>query len=158
MNFQSIVKNIGLYALGIIIFLALLAIPVVLIVGGVWVASKILPWLILLSLLALVVCILILGPLALFRYTRPWAGIGYFIASYVFGLTGWFMGLLLTWMLWGGLAVFIGLVFLGVGVIPVAMLATLFKGMWVEFGLLVLSIVLTFGLRVLGLYLTVEQI
>ncbi len=107
----------------------------------------------LISLIALGICIVILGPLALLRFTRPWAGIGYFIASYVFGLTGWFMGLLLTWMLWGGFAVIIGLVFLGVGVIPIAMLATLFKGMWAELGLLILAVVLTYGLRVLGMHL-----
>ena len=153
MNIQSIVKNVGIYALGIVILLAVLALPVILIVGGVWVGAIILPWLMLLSVLSLGVCIVILGPLALFRVTRPWAGLGYFIASYVFGLTGWFMGLLFTWILWGGFAVFIGLAFFGVGVVPFAILATLFKGIWDGFGLLILSVVLTYGLRVLGQYL-----
>lgn len=153
MNIQSFVKNIGTYALGIVALLAVIALPVILIAGGVWIGEKILPWLMLISLIALGICIVILGPLALLRFTRPWAGIGYFIASYVFGLTGWFMGLLLTWMLWGGVAVIIGLVFLGVGVIPIAMLATLFKGMWAELGLLILAVVLTYGLRVLGMHL-----
>jgi hypothetical protein len=64
------------------------------------------------------------------------------------------MGLLLTWMLWGGFAVFIGLFLMGIGVVPIAMAATLFKGMWAELGLLVLAVVLTFGLRTLGITLT----
>jgi len=112
-------------------------------------------WLIiLLSSLTLGFNIVILLPLALIPPTRPWAGLGFFISSYVFGLTGWFMGLLLTWILWGGLAVFIGLFIMGVGVVPIGMLATLFNGMWVELGLLVLAVILTFRLRVLGMTLT----
>lgn len=154
MSIQSNLKNIGTYALGIVALLAIIAIPAIMIAGGVWIGEKILPWLMLLSVVALGVCIVVLGPLALIRSTRLWAGIGYFFASYVFGLTGWFMGLLLTWMLWGGFAVFVGLVLLGVGVIPIAMLATLFKGMWAELGLLILSVVLTYGLRILGMQLS----
>ena len=64
------------------------------------------------------------------------------------------MGLLLTWMLWGGFAVMIGLFLCGVGVVPMAMLATLFSGMWLELGLLFLAIVLTFGTRILGIVIT----
>jgi hypothetical protein len=150
---QSTVKNVGTYALGIVWCIAAIALPVILIFGALWVGEKILPWLMLLSILALGVCIVILGPLAVFRPTRPWAGLGYYVASYVFGLTGWFMGLLLTWILWGGFAVLIGLVVLGIGVVPIAMLATLFKGMWAELGLLILTITLTFGFRILGMHL-----
>ena len=63
------------------------------------------------------------------------------------------MGLLLTLDLWGGCAAVIGLFLLGIGVVPIAMLATLFNGMWIELGLLVLAVVLTFGLRILGAFL-----
>ena len=153
MSVKSTVSNIGTYALGLVIMLAFLALPVLFIVGGVVVAEKILPWLMLLSMLALVFNIVILLPLALIPPSRPWAGLGFFISSYIFGLTGWFMGLLLTWMLWGGLAVIIGLFIMGIGVIPIAMLATLFNGMWIELGLLFLAVVLTFGLRILGMTL-----
>lgn len=147
---QSTVKTIGTYALGIVGFIAVLAIPGILIGGGIWIGERILPWLVFISFLTLAFCVVILGPLALIPATRPWAGLGYFIASYVFGLTGWFMGLLLTWILWGGFAVFVGLLILGCGVVPIAMLATFFKGMWAEFGILVLAVVLTFGSRILG--------
>ena len=116
-----------------------------------------LPWLMLLSILALVFCIIILGPLALNLSTRPWAGLGFVVVSYVFGLTGWLMGLLLTWILWGGLAVVIGLLVVGIGVVPIAMLATLLNGRWAELGILVLAIIMTFGLRLLGAYLIGED-
>lgn len=56
-------------------------------------------------------------------------------------------------MLWGGIAVFIGLFLLGVGVVPIAMLATLFNGMWSTLGELFLLLILTFGSRFLGIYL-----
>jgi membrane protein YdbS with pleckstrin-like domain len=85
--------------------------------------------------------------------TRPWAGLGFFISSYIFGLTGWFMGLLLTWAIWGGVVVIIGLLFMGIGVVPLGMLATLFNGMWLELGLLTFVLILTFGLRTLGMTL-----
>ena len=154
MNVRSTLSDIGTYALGLVIVLAILSLPVLLIVGGVVVGEKILPWLVLLSVFALGFDIIILVPLALIPPTRPWAGVGFFISSYVFGLTGWFMGLLLTWMLWGGTAVVIGIVMLGIGVVPIGLLATLFSGMWAEFGVLFLAVILTFGVRTVGTTLT----
>jgi len=156
MSVKSKLSSIGTYALGLVIMLALLALPAFFIFGGIWVGEKILPWLMLLCILALAFNIFILVPLALIPPTRPWAGLGFFISSYLFGLTAWFMGLLLTWILWGGCAVVIGLVILGIGVVPIAMLATLLNGMWLELGLLILAVVLTYGLRVLGMAITEE--
>ncbi|MHB1014726.1 MAG: hypothetical protein ACYC2W_05540 [Desulfurivibrionaceae bacterium] len=154
MNIKSTLANIGTYALGLVGLLALLALPALFIGGGIRIGEKILPWLMLLSLIAFGFNVVILGPMALIRPTRAWAGVGFFISSYIFGLTGWFMGLILTWMLWGSIAVVIGLFVMGIGVVPIAMLATIFNGMWAELGLLVLAVVLTFGLRMLGLTLT----
>jgi len=150
MNIKSFLSGIRVYAVGILGFLVILFIPVLIIHGGAWLGEKLLPWLNLLSMVMIVICIVLLVPLALIRPTRPLAGLGFFIASYVFGATGWFMGLLLTWSLWGSFAVLIGLLFLGVGVVPMGMLATLLKGMWPELGFLVVAVVLTFGLRILG--------
>lgn len=76
-----------------------------------------------------------------------------FISSYVFGLTLWFLGLLLTYFTWGFLGVFIGLVLVGVGVVPVAMLAMLLNGELFVLFVLVLLTILTFGLRFLGIYM-----
>ena len=42
---------------------------------------------------------------------------------------------------------------MGVGVIPIAMLATLFKGMWSTFAQLIILLILTFGARAFGTYL-----
>jgi hypothetical protein len=65
-----------------------------------------------------------------------------------------FLGLLLTYVIWGGFAVFIGLFLAGVGVVPVAMLATLLKGLWGPFGILIGLTILTFGTRIFGLSLS----
>lgn len=56
----------------------------------------------------------------------------------------------LTLALWGVVAVVIGLILLGVGVVPIAMLATLLNGMWAELGMLAVAVVLTYGFRTLG--------
>lgn len=121
--------------------------------GIAWVGATIFPWLSAVSGIAFAVVMLILGPLAFFRKTRAVSGIGMMIASYVFGLTLWVSGLLLTYDLWGLIAVFAGLIMFGVGVVPMAMLATVFKGMWSTFGELVLLTMLTFGTRFAGVWI-----
>lgn len=50
--------------------------------------------------------------------------------SVVFGVFLWLRGLLVAYALWGIMAVVIGIFMAGVGVVPVAMLACLFKGEW----------------------------
>lgn len=120
--------------------------------GSAWLGEKLYPWLVGISSLALAILIFVLLPLAVFHKTRAFAGNGIMIASWVFGITLWVWGLLLTYHLWGAVAVFIGLFLLGVGVVPIAMLATLFKGMWPALGELVLLTILTFGTRFAGAY------
>jgi len=153
MGLKSTISSIGTCALGVVILLAVAAISVVFIFGAVWVGDRVLPWLMWLCVWAVGFNILILLPLAVIPPTRRWAGLGFYLSSYVFGLTGWFMGLLLTWSLWVLFAVILGLLIMGVGVVPIAIVATLFNGMWPELGMLVLTVVLTYGLRLLGSWL-----
>ena len=151
MKLKSAASSIGTFLLGVIILLIVLSLPAIFIVGGVAVGGKVLPWLMKLSVVTLVFCIVVFPPAMFFSVSRPLAGVGLFVSSYVFGATGWFMGLFLTWASWGGLAVLIGVLILGIGVVPIAMLATFMKGMWLEFGLLILVVILTFGFRIIGL-------
>lgn len=120
--------------------------------GSAWLGSKMYPWLISICSLALFILIFILLPLTIFRKTRTFAGNGMIISSYIFGITLWVLGLLSTFTLWGGFAVFIGLAFFGIGVVPLAMLATLFKGMWSTLGELFILTLLTFGTRIAGFF------
>ena len=147
---KTTLASIGTGALGIAILLALALIPVLLLQGGVWLSALLFPWLAAINALALVVTLFALLPNAVFSSTPKFAGSGMMIVSYVFGATLWVWSLLLTYTLWGGFWLFIGLFMAGVGVVPLAMIATFFKGMWAELGELVVLIALTFGVRVWG--------
>jgi len=153
---KTTLASIGTRALGIAILLALALIPVLLLQGGVWLSALLFPWLAAINALALVVTLFALLPNAVFSSTPKFAGSGMMIVSYVFGATLWVWSLLLTYTLWGGFWLFIGLFMAGVGVVPLAMIATFFKGMWAELGELVVLIALTFGVRVWG-YNLVER-
>ena len=48
-------SNAGLYALGWVLVLALLSVPILLIFGSVWLGERLLPWLMLLSAVTLLV-------------------------------------------------------------------------------------------------------
>lgn len=97
--------------------------------------------------------LIILIPLSFFRKARRFSGTVIMYSSYLFGLQLWLSGLMVTLQIWGVWAAIIGLLLLGVGVIPIALLATLFNGMWSEFIQLLLSIIIVFGSRILGAYL-----
>jgi hypothetical protein len=96
----------------------------------------------------------VLGPLSLFRRTRGFAAKLLMPLSYLFGLTTWLLGFLMTYALWGVFAVVAGLFMFGLGVVPIAMLATAVNGMWPEFFALVASIIITFGARAASIVLS----
>jgi hypothetical protein len=121
--------------------------------GAAWASAQVLPFLSALARTSFALVLFVLIPLAIPRATRTFAAFGMLIASYVFGLTTWMTGLLLTLTLWGFLGVVIGLLLGGVGVVPLAGLATLFNGMWEEFFSVVILVMVTFGTRMGAIYL-----
>jgi hypothetical protein len=147
-------KNMGWSIIGLVIFIV---IPVLLagafLLGATWLSLKALPWLYLASYLAFGFTLFILLPLTIFRRTRAFAGSGLIIASYIFGLNLWCFSFILTLALWGFAAVIIGLMIAGVGVVPVALLATGFNAEWGRFIDITFLLVLTFGCRFLGFYI-----
>ncbi len=140
---------------GILVLLLLLA--VFFIQGAAWAGEKIYPWLQKASTITFFVTLFLL-PLSFIRRTRGFAVITLMISSYVFGLTLWVWGLLLTYYLWGVGAVFVGLFMMGIGVVPIAMLATLFKGMWSTLGELIFLTILVFGLRAYSVYVAQKEV
>jgi len=146
-------KSIGSVLLGIGIFIGIILLAAFFIRGGIWLSEILYPWLVMISAIALLICILVLLPLAFFHKTRGFSSLGLYIASYIFSATLWVWAFLLTYALWGAMALFIGLFLAGIGVVPIAMLATLFNGEWSVFGQLVLLLIFTFGCRMLGIYL-----
>jgi hypothetical protein len=149
--------GVGGYAVGLIVICVVLFFIALLLRGMVWASDKMMPWLVTASGIALLVCICIFLPLCIFRRTRPWAGVGYVYASYVFGLMLWAYSCLFVVYAWGYGALAVGLIFAGVGVVPVALLAAIFHAEWSVLLELVVSIVLTFGTRFLGLWLTTPK-
>ena len=55
------------------------------------------------SWIGIVIFILVLVPMAFFKGTRAQAGLGMVFASYLFGVTTWFLGATVTFATWGGL-------------------------------------------------------
>lgn len=151
------VKDVAASLGGLLLMLSFAAVGVVIATlffyGAAWASAKLLPLFSLLTWIAFAIVVFILLPLAISRVTRGFSSVAMFIASYVFGVTLWMMGLLLTLSIWGFTAVIIGIVLGGVGVVPIAMLATLFHGYWLPLVELVLLTVATFGCRVGALLL-----
>src|SRR5262245_25542560 len=146
-------KKIAMGVAAVLSGLFLLALPVILIFGLIWMSVIVWPWLGPAFFLTLGISVFILAPLAVIRRTRGFSAAGLMIASYVFGACLWITSLLLTWALWGGIAAFIGLIVLGIGIVPVALLAALFRAQWWNLLDLVMLIVATFGTRLLALWL-----
>lgn len=150
-------KNGLIGAGGLLLWLAIAAALIfgfyVFVEGAVWVSVKVLPILQQVNLWAFFVCIVVLGPLSLFRKTRTSSATGYYIASYLFGVSVWMYGLVVTYAIWGGFGLFIGLIMAGVGVVPLGIVAAMLHGEWQAVGSLILGLVFTVGTRALAAYL-----
>lgn len=147
---KEMAKMAGGGAIALLGILAVVLIPILLIRGGIWLAAVLYPWLLALNGLAFAATVCLFLPNAIFSSTPKFAGGGMMVVSYVFGATLWVWSLLLTYALWGGVGLFIGLFMAGVGIVPLAMLATLVNTMWSELGQLVLLLILTLGVRLWG--------
>ena len=148
MSAKEVLSALGGFLILGVVSLVGITIAAVFFLGAGWASSKLLPIFSILSWVAFAVVVFVILPLAIPRATRGFASVVLFVASYVFGATLWMEGLLLTLSIWGLVAVFIGLFFAGVGIVPIAMLATLIKGMWWQLLELVLLTIMTFGSRV----------
>lgn len=92
--------------------------------------------------------------LAFIKPTRFVGTVGLYISSYIFGAITWIFSLAIVWFHWGLIAVIIGLFIAGVGVLPIAILATMFTGNWsllLIFLLLIVSFIIP---RILAYYFT----
>src|ERR1700692_496545 len=78
------------------------------------------------ALVALGIAVLLL-PLAAFKTTRAFAGLALTILSYVFGATAWLYGADCSFAAFGWVGLIVGLLFAGIGVVPLAMIAGIFK-------------------------------
>jgi hypothetical protein len=150
-NFLGYLKIAGGFLLAVGGLVLAWTIVVALLNGAVWAGAKTFPWLINAYGFTFGVCLLI-APLLLFRGARGFVGNTYITASYVFGITTWVWSLLLAYSYWGVFAVIIGLVIMGVGVFPVALLACLFHANWSTAGELFLAGIMIYIVRFIGAF------
>ena len=145
-------KNLGLVLLGLGVIAGVVLLFALFIEGAVWVTVKltlIVEWA---NTIAFVAAVFLIVP-ALTRFGRGFAAVSYLLVSYVFGLTLWMYALIVAYALWGTVGIIIGLALMGVGVVPVAIVAALLHAEWYALGNLVFAIVLTFGTRALAAFL-----
>jgi len=103
------------------------------------------------SWITLVIALLVLAPLAIIKKTLTYAGAGLFIASLIFGATTWFLGATITFVTYGWIGFIIGLVFLGVGVVPIGIFGAFVRLDAPEISLtLIIMAAVTIGSRAIG--------
>lgn len=141
---------------GIVLFGVIVFIPVIFLLGGAWASSKLLPLFIFFTVIVFFLDLLVFLPLAIFKATRGISSMALFLSSYLFGVTLWIEGLVITLTLWGWVAAVIGLFVLGVGVVPMALFATVMNGEWKGFWEMILLGVITFGARLIAISLAVN--
>jgi hypothetical protein len=144
-------KEMAGMAFGFLILVAVLSLPLVFIMGAAWASKNLLGPLVVIGWVLLVINIVILLPLSIFKRLRGFAGGGIYFSSFVFGLVAWLLGFILAYSIWGAWAVVVGILFLGGGVVPIALLATAMNGYWDPFFTLLVATILTFAARIIGM-------
>jgi hypothetical protein len=147
-------KEICCSLLGLCFFAGSILLAVAFIYGATWVSAKAMPWLYAAFFLAIGFTIFVSLPLSFFRRTRLFAANSFIVVSYIFGLNLWCFALLSTVIYGGTLMAIIGLMVAGVGIVPVALVTIVSKGEWWHLLDLIFLIVLTFGCRGLGKWIS----
>jgi hypothetical protein len=150
---MNVAKGVGGLLLGAVGLVVIFVLPVALMWGGEWVSDHLVVPAIVLSEWTLTICLLILLPLAIFRWTRMFAANGIFVASFIFGATVWMAGFLTTLDYWGWFGVAVGMFLIGFGVVPIGIVGALFHASWTEAGMLAFGLALTFGCRFMTYWL-----
>lgn len=149
-------KGIGGVLAGVVFFAALVCLTALWIMGLAWVSTNVAGYVSAVSRIVFVVCAVILLPLALFSATRRISAYGFFVSSIVLALATWIFGFLVTLHYWDAFGVFVGIVMLGVGVVPIGMLAAALHADWFNVGQLALCLVITFGARMFAAMLATK--
>jgi hypothetical protein len=122
-------KGVGSGALGTVGVLVFIVLPLVLLWNAGLVAElfekKLIVPAFIICQWVIVICLFVLLPLAIFRWTRGFAASGLMLASFAFGVTTWMASFSITYYYWGIGAVLIGSLLVGVGILPIAVIASL---------------------------------
>ena len=91
-------------------------------------------------------------PMGLFQRSRKIAGHCVEWSSYLYGVALWITAYIALHELWGTMGVISGMLLFGFGVVPLAIIACMFKTQWLLGGLMCGMLILVFGVRFLGIY------
>ena len=72
------------------------------------------------------------------------------LSSYVIGFSLWVWSLIVAYALAGVFWIIVGLLFVGIGVIPIAMVAAALNAQWSVAGQMLIGIIVVYTLRVVG--------
>ena len=100
--------------------------------------------------LLLAINIVIFLPLSILKKLRFFTGISILLSSYIFGLIGWLSSFIFVYYFWGMWAVILGLCFIGIGCLPMALVITAVNGDWHSFIYLIAIFILAIFSRVIG--------
>ncbi|MDH7550183.1 hypothetical protein [Stenotrophomonas geniculata] len=95
-----------------------------------WLSSRGASWLLLASIAYVVFSLIVLLPLAAFRGTRRFAGGGMTVGKGLLGFTLWVLCIALTFAKWGKTVTIVGLLFFGVGILPMGVVAGFLTEPW----------------------------
>lgn len=131
---------------------------VLIIKGSAFIGALFLPLLVALVFPFAAFTLVVLLPMAVFPRTRPAAAGIMYVGSFLYGLTAWLIGFIVTLKYWGVFWVIIGLVLAGVGVVPMGLLATAFAQDTTAFWSLLVLTVLTLGTRYFSRWLARKSV
>ena len=134
--------------MGFIVLVAFLSLPIFFIKGATWFSYLIEPLILLILLLAFTSMFLVGLPLTLMKKTKFTGAQIMFFTSYIFGLILWIICFMYSLMFFGPFITFIGLAFVGIGVLPIAIVGFILNGYWTHLLILAILALITYGSRI----------
>jgi hypothetical protein len=136
-------------------FLAILAIGSIALVVTLlnqmpWISTNLYPGTLKVARIALFFIVPTCSVLAFFRKGRAIGGLGLVLSSYMIGFSLWVWSLMMAYALAGVVWIIVGLLFLGIGVIPIAIVAAALNDQWSVAGQMIIGIFIVFTLRIIG--------
>ena len=133
----SLAGNTGLLLLTITLLAIFFLIIDLLIIGTANITTRLLPYIFYAGYLCLIIDIAVLLPMAYFKRTQYLAGYGLKASANAFAFLALLFSFIATYQIWDTTGVVVGILLLGLGIIPVAMLATIIHSEWHQLGIIV---------------------
>lgn len=151
MGKNSELKNTIVYIAGLIKYVAVLVVIVgllsVVFAGVRFLSGVLIPVLSVVSAAMIMVMIFMLVLSSIVRKYVTVTSFALLIFSYFFGITAWFLGLASTLHYFGFIWVVIGVFMLGIGVVPIGLLALAVNEQWWNFATLLILLIVAYKAR-----------